>query len=113
MLSTRSTLLVPIALAALLLTGCTGQNAQPSGGQTPEQVDDGAILVALEQVDPGLNTQDSIADADEICADIDEGVDSEEIDEHAQELFSDQAESPLSIEQARQVVQVLLIDYCV
>ena len=96
----------------LLLAGCTGQNAQPAGAQSPEPIDDEAILVGLEQIDPGLNTQSSIADADEICADIQDGDDPADIDEEAQELFGDQAENPLSIEQARQIVQLLATEYC-
>jgi hypothetical protein len=109
----RSLVIVPVVLSAALLTGCTGQNAQPQGGQTPEAVDDGAVLVALEAIDPGLNTQDSITDAQAVCKDFDDKVDSETIDEHARELFSDQAETQLTIEQAQEIVRTLATNYCV
>jgi hypothetical protein len=109
----RSFVVIPVVLSAALLTGCTGQNAQPQGGQTPEAIDDGAILVALEQIDRGLNTQASIADAKEICADFDAKADSEAIDEHARELFADQAENELTTEQAQQIVRTLATNYCV
>lgn len=109
----RSAVLVPAAVTALLLAGCTGQNAQPQGGQTPEAVSDEAILVTLGQVDPGLNSPESIDDAKQICADFDNKVGSEEIDEHARELFSDQADSELTVDQARQIVVAISTNYCV
>ncbi len=109
----RPLLLVPVVLSAALLAGCTGQNAQPQGGQTPEAADDAAVLVALREIDPGLDTQDSIVDAQEICADFDSKADAETIDEHARELFSDQAENQLTIEQAQQIVRTLASNYCV
>ncbi|BDI24130.1 hypothetical protein [Herbiconiux sp. L3-i23] len=104
--------LVPLALAATLLAGCTGQNAQPVGAQTPEPIDDDALLVALEDIAPGLGGEGSIEAADAICAAIDDGDDSEAVDELALEELGGVADEELTEEQVQSAVRYIATEYC-
>jgi len=108
----RPLVLLPLAVSIALLTGCTGENAQPVGAQSPDPVSEDALLVSLESVAPGLGDQSSIDDADTICSAIEEGDSAEDIDELFVEIFSDQAEGELTIDDARNGVVVITTDYC-
>ena len=108
----RSVLAVPAVLAALVLTGCTGQNAQPQGAQSPDPVSSEALLAALAGVDPGLEDDASVDIADEICAMIDEGEDTEAIDEYAVEEFGPLAENEFDAAQAQDAITVITSDWC-
>jgi len=109
----RSALLLPLLVLPLALAGCAGDNQEryPIAEGT-QAASDEALLVALEEVAPGLGSQDSVADKDATCEDLDAGLDAEEIDRNALDRFSDQAEEELTMEQASTIVRVISSGYC-
>lgn len=112
--SRRSSLL-PLALAALLLAGCsggTGENTQAGGAETPEAGDGQALLVALEDVAPGLGDDGSLDVAEQVCTALNDGKDSDEIDQLAFDQFGDVATGDFTLEQAQEAVRVIATEYC-
>jgi hypothetical protein len=109
---TRLLPLLPLTLAAVLLAGCTGQNAQPVGGETPDPIDTGALLVELEQVAPGFGDESSMPVADDICAAVQDGKDSDAIDEIALDGFSESTGTDVSLEQAQSAARLVTAEYC-
>lgn len=112
MRSSRLLPLLPLALTAALLTGCTGQNAQPVGAQTPEAIDGDALLVALEDIAPGLGDEASLDAADAICKAIDDGEDSDAVDQVALDELGPISTGELTIVQAQSAVRYIATEYC-
>jgi hypothetical protein len=101
-----------LLLSAALLTGCTSGNAQQPAGQTPEAVDGEALLTSLAEVAPGLDDDASLAVADQICQDIEDGVATEDIDEYAIAEFSEIADEPIDEGQVQDAISVITSNWC-
>ncbi|MFD1715073.1 hypothetical protein ACFSBZ_11370 [Amnibacterium flavum] len=104
--------LAPLVLVVGLLTGCTAGDNQTPSGTTPEAVDPGALLVALEEVAPGLGDDGSVTVADAVCKALDDGEDSDAVDELALEQLGPVADGELTIDQAQSAVRVIATQYC-
>jgi hypothetical protein len=105
--------LIPLVLLVGLVSGCTPLDNQDASGATPEAADSSALLVALEDIAPGLGSDSSIDAAEQICAAIKDDEDSDKVDQLALTELGDEATGELTLEQAQNAVQLIATDYCV
>jgi predicted outer membrane protein len=106
---------VAVASLALLSTGCAAEldeTPQQTAAATQSGPDPEALLERLGEIDPGLDAQSSVADADELCLDIEAGDSDAELAETARSLFGERAGGELGDEQVTSIVEAVKGDYC-
>lgn len=103
-------------VVAVLLAGCAGSTAYSSGpSQAAVQpgADSEALLTRLGQIDPRLNDEASINDADQLClAILQSGDNDSPLARAVLSRFADRAEAELSQAQLASVVEIIESEYC-
>ncbi|MCU1544331.1 MAG: hypothetical protein JWM50_2196 [Microbacteriaceae bacterium] len=111
----RALAVLAAASVALLSAGCASQldpTPQQSAAATQAGPDPDALLERLGEIDPGLDDAASVADANEICLDVEAGKRDSDLAASARTLFGDRAETPLTDGQVQSIVEVVKGEYC-
>jgi predicted outer membrane protein len=104
-----------VASLALLSTGCAAEldeTPQQTAAATQSGPDPEALLERLGEIDPGLDDEASVADADELCLEVEAGESDAALAETARSLFGERAETELTDAQVESVVETVKGDYC-
>jgi len=108
------------ALLLLVATGCTATvttdpadpAATESAGAVQSGADPDALRDALAEIDPALDTEQSVADADEICAQIETTDEETELETSVRDRFSANTANELTDDQVAEVLDVIRSQYC-
>jgi predicted outer membrane protein len=112
----RSLVTVLVAASVVFLSaGCASQldeTPQQTAAATQAGPDPEALLDRLSEIDPALDDAASVADANDLCLDVEAGKSDAELAESARSLFGERAEAGLTDDQVRSIVEVVKGDYC-
>ena len=114
-MSRRVVVVLAVASVAFLSTGCASEldpTPQQTAAATQAGPDPEALLERLGAIDPGLDDAASVADANDMCLDVEEGKSDSELATSARSLFGDRVETPLTDDQVESIVEVVKSEYC-
>jgi hypothetical protein len=111
----RIVAVLAVASLAFLSTGCASEldpTPQQSAAATQAGPDPEALLERLGEIDPGLDDAASVADANDMCLDVEAGKSDSDLADSARTLFGERAETPLTDDQVMSIVEVVKGEYC-
>jgi hypothetical protein len=114
-MSRRIAIVAVVASVLLLATGCAAEldeTPQQTAAATQSGPDPEALLERLGEIDPGLDDEASVADADELCLDLEAGESDAQLADTARSLFGARAEAELTDDQVDSIVETVKGDYC-